>query len=261
MRTLFSRTNLTRKPACEALKAALSDHFVTQPLLLAQRYRFHKPEQKEGETVVQFIAELRSLARSCEFDNALQSSLRDRFVCGLRDTATVTKLITVRNLSLDDAVQQAYGLESTVHETSQVRSLVTSVMKHNVPVNAVGQGARRSVRKFSSTSQEVACVHCGNSEHTPDKCLFRDAECHHCNKHGHLRRVCIKRLAEKKEIPGKQTTVSASRGVRSSQRLHAVEDLTDHATSSDDLFVGVNSLKATCATLSARPDNPLVVEP
>ena len=78
---------------------------------------------------------------------------------------------------------------------------------------------------------------------------------------GHLRRVCRKRLAEEKETPGKQTTVSASQGLRSSQRLHAVEDLTDHATSSDDLFVGVNSLKATRATLSARPDNPLVVEP
>ena len=78
---------------------------------------------------------------------------------------------------------------------------------------------------------------------------------------GHLRRVCRKRLAEEKDTPGKQTTVSAYQGLRSSQRLHAVEDLTDHATSSDDLFLGVNSLKATCATLSACPDNPLVVEP
>ena len=174
---------------------------------------------------------------------------------------TVKKLITVRNLSLDDAVQQAYAMESAVHEAGQFRSLVTSVTKHDVPVNAVGQGACRSVRKFSSTSQVVACVRCGNSEHTPDKCPFRDTECHHCNKRGHLRRVCRKRLAEEKETPGNQTTVSASRGLRSSQRLHAVEDVTDHATSSNDLFVGVNSLKATCATLSARPDNPLVVEP
>ena len=210
---------------------------------------------------IESLAELRSLARTCEFDNALQSSLCDRFVCGIRDTATVKKLITVRNLLLDDAVQQAYAMESAVHEAGQFRSLATSVMKHDVPVNAVGQGARRSVRKFSSTSQGVACVRCRNSEHTPDKCAFRDAECHHCSKRGHLRRVCRKRLAEEKETPRKQTTVSASRGLRSSQRLHAVEDLTDHATSSDDLFVGVNSLKAMCATLSARPDNPLVVVP
>ena len=79
----------------EALKAALSAHLSPKPLLIAQRYRFHMRDQKEGEIVAQFIAELRSLARSCEFDNALQSSLRDRFVCGLRDTATVKKLITV----------------------------------------------------------------------------------------------------------------------------------------------------------------------
>ena len=152
-------------------------------------------------------------------------------------------------------------MESPVHEAGQFRSLATSVMKHDVPVNAVGQGARRSVRKCSSTSQGVACVRCGNSEHTPDKCPFRDAERHHCNTRGHLRRVRRKRLAEEKETLGKQTTVSASRGLKSPQRLHAVEDLTDHATSSEGLFIGVNSLKATCATLSARPDNPLVVEP
>ena len=127
------------------------------------------------------------------------------------------KLIRVRNLSVDDAVQQAYAIESAVHEAGQFRSLVTSVMMHDMPINAVGQGARRSVPNFSSTSQGVACVRCGNSEHTPDKCLFRDAECHHCNKRGHLRRVCRQRLAEEKETPGKQTTVSASRGLRSSQ--------------------------------------------
>ena len=47
----------------EVLKAVLSAHLSPKPLLTAQRYRFHKRDQKEGETAIQFIAELRSLAR------------------------------------------------------------------------------------------------------------------------------------------------------------------------------------------------------
>lgn len=66
------------------LVAILQAHLAPKPLVIAERFRFHKREQKEGESVNAYAAELRRLAEHCEFGTNLNDSLRDRFVCGLR---------------------------------------------------------------------------------------------------------------------------------------------------------------------------------
>ena len=85
------------------LKQALRDQLSPRPLVIAQCcYRFYKREQQEGESVAHFLPELRTLARSCDFGDVLQTSLRDRLICGLRDSATVKKLLTIDGLTLAD---------------------------------------------------------------------------------------------------------------------------------------------------------------
>ena len=41
-----------------------------------QRYTFNKRIQKEGESIAEFVAELRKLSEHCDFDN-LEDMLRD----------------------------------------------------------------------------------------------------------------------------------------------------------------------------------------
>ena len=48
--------------------------------------KFFKRSQKKGETAVDFIADLRRLAKTCNFRNYLETAIRDQFVCGLRDS-------------------------------------------------------------------------------------------------------------------------------------------------------------------------------
>lgn len=48
------------------------------------RAKFYRRSQRETESIAEFVAELRSLSSSCEFENFLDEALRDRFVCGLR---------------------------------------------------------------------------------------------------------------------------------------------------------------------------------
>ena len=45
------------------LIAALKGHLSPKPLVIAERYRFHKRDQQSGETIAQYTAELRCLAR------------------------------------------------------------------------------------------------------------------------------------------------------------------------------------------------------
>ncbi|XP_069114492.1 uncharacterized protein [Argopecten irradians] len=87
----------TRKPSeetfdrlCELLKS----HFNPKPLVIAERFRFHKREKKEGESIRGYLASLRKLSEHCDFGESLQDSLRDRLVCGLRSENIQRKLLS-----------------------------------------------------------------------------------------------------------------------------------------------------------------------
>ena len=62
----------------------LKKHFQPTPLVIAERFQFHKRDQKDGESVAEFVAELKRLSTHCKFDKYLDDALRDRFMCGLK---------------------------------------------------------------------------------------------------------------------------------------------------------------------------------
>ena len=69
----------------------LRNHYEPKKIVIAERFRYYKRQQKEGETVTVFLSELRRLAKHCEFGDKLSVALRDQFVCGLRVEALQQK--------------------------------------------------------------------------------------------------------------------------------------------------------------------------
>jgi hypothetical protein len=67
------------------LTQLLNKHVSPKPLIIAERYRFYKRDQKEGESVNECVAELRKLSKYCEFSAFLSDALRGKIVCGLRN--------------------------------------------------------------------------------------------------------------------------------------------------------------------------------
>ena len=64
LRNLTSPNKPSEKDYATLVKL-LKDHLSPKPLIIAERFRFHKRNQREGETVTQYIAELRKLAEFC----------------------------------------------------------------------------------------------------------------------------------------------------------------------------------------------------
>ena len=95
------------------LMDALSAHFSPKPLVIAERYRFHKRDQLPGDSIATYVAELRRFARHCNFGTNLEDCLRDRLVCGLSNTHIIKKLLAEKDLDLSKAIQLA-----TVSETA-----------------------------------------------------------------------------------------------------------------------------------------------
>lgn len=51
----------------EELKVLLKNHYTPEPLVIAERFKFHKRDQKQGETVATYLIELKRLASTCKF--------------------------------------------------------------------------------------------------------------------------------------------------------------------------------------------------
>ena len=96
----------------DTIVETLTKHYDPKPLLIAERFHFHKRNQASGESVTEYIAELRRLATHCNFGTNLDDALCDRLVGGLRSEAMQRKLLTETDLTLQKALDLAIGMEA-----------------------------------------------------------------------------------------------------------------------------------------------------
>ena len=90
----------------------MEDHFEPVPIIIAERFQLYKCDQKSGETIADFVAELRRLATNCKFGAHLDNALRDRFVCGLNNEAIQKRLLLEKDLTMSKAVDLSLSLQS-----------------------------------------------------------------------------------------------------------------------------------------------------
>ena len=105
------------KPADKAygdLVKVMKDHLKPKPLIIniAERFKFHRRNQREVETVAQYLAELRKLTEQCDFRDYLEEALRDRLVCGLRSEVIQRRLLAEEDLTLKKAYEISHGMET-----------------------------------------------------------------------------------------------------------------------------------------------------
>ena len=74
-----------------------------------ERRNFRKRMQQSGESVGDYIVELRDLVKTCNFcdDKCVEKVLRDQLIEGLMDNNTVEDLLKIKELTLDVAISNA----------------------------------------------------------------------------------------------------------------------------------------------------------
>ena len=75
----------------------IQDHLASKPSEIVQRFKFNNRFRTEGESVADFVAALRNLAEHCEHGDILETMLRDRIVCGIRDEKIQRRLLVEKN--------------------------------------------------------------------------------------------------------------------------------------------------------------------
>ena len=107
----------------DEISEALRNHYEPKRAIIAERFHFHKRDQAAGETIAEFDAALRKLATHCLFGGALEDTLRDRFVCGLRHESIQRRLLSEKDLKYRDALGIARAMETADRNTKSLKSI------------------------------------------------------------------------------------------------------------------------------------------
>ena len=181
-----------KKPAelsYKELVEAMSKHHNPAPSEIVQRYKFNSRVRRSGESIAAFTAELRSLAKFCNFGDCLDDMLRDRLVCGVADVQIQKRLLAETKLSLQKATEIALGMEAAAKNVQTLQPTTPKGNAQDESLLKVQTGFRKNFKKQIPKSTQ-ACYRCGAAGHTAQACKHKSTKCHACGKLGHLQKVC-----------------------------------------------------------------------
>ena len=143
IRNLVAPNKPTDKAYVEIVEVVKAHH-QPRPSTIVQRFYFHTRTQKPGESVGDFIAQLRKLSEYCGFRDTLQDMLRDRLVCGCKDQRLQCKLLAEPDLTFDKAFKLAKAMEAAEKEAKDLQEIPSSVVHQLGKAMATKRTLRRT---------------------------------------------------------------------------------------------------------------------
>ncbi|XP_017484721.1 PREDICTED: uncharacterized protein LOC108373355, partial [Rhagoletis zephyria] len=195
----------------------VSLHEIVEKLEIVQRFAFHKRHQNSGETIADFVKDLRKLSEHCGFME-LDNMLRDQIVCGVAEEALQKRLFSETRLDFKRAYEIAIAHEAAYRNVRDVRGNGNDVLAVSM---------KNKPRKV----EKLQCFRCEGS-HFANKCHFKDKKCEFCQIKGHSMKACFKKRAHDR----KKLAVHALDG--------EAED-TGPAAEENNYFYELNTVQAT----------------
>ena len=140
--------NATTDDVYKACIRKLDAHFRADDNVPYERHMLHHMAPLSGESADKFLVRLKKQARHCNFGETLDDNLRDQLIEKLSDIEWKKKLLEVRNISLEDAMDK-------IRLWEQARDQVTEMTRTDVPTNAVG--AKKAYGIWQNFSRDRNC--------------------------------------------------------------------------------------------------------
>lgn len=209
MMDLCSPDNPEDKTYAELVKI-VKNHLHPEPSIIAERHKFRQRRQEKGESITQFMAALKNLAKTCAFKESLDDNLRDQLVSGLASDVIKQRLFSEKSLNYMKAYQLARAMEQAEYSASMVENGTQNVNfvnrskvkeEHGSSLSrSKGQRSKagrtrthgQSSRRGKETAQPRVCMCCGRKNHKTRDCFYLNSNCMICGEKGHLKYVCKK---------------------------------------------------------------------
>ena len=183
MRALLQPDKPTSK-TYEICKDKLQEHFLPTPSEIVLRYRFHIRSQKPGETIPDFVAQLRHLSDGCNFEN-LNKALRDRLVLGCQNAVIQRRLLSEKDLTFNKALDTATAMEMASKDVENIKKMTHPDAKvHKLHDKSHARGGKQK-----KPESQLKCWRCGG-KHSPHSCSFKSSQCYRYKSTGHTKSQC-----------------------------------------------------------------------
>lgn len=200
----------------------MEKHLAPKNVLVVQ-HQFLSKYQTDSQSIADYIAELRSELADCEFVSPCDCKvsiadifLRAQFIRGIKDNTVREQLLQSEKSSFNDIVTKAIALESSKIDSrvlAQKLSTLTSTNTSDSYINKVSSNSKKSHQQsrgninYKELGIDGLCLRCGQNNHQVKNCQIDKCElkCFECDIVGHVSRVCIRTLLQRKSEPIEST--------------------------------------------------------
>ena len=155
----------------------LKKHYITKPSYHRSLVSFQQRRKSEGKSLKELYADLKRLAKDCNFGATFDSRLRDQLFMAV-DKLPYFKFLLAENLNLETLT------------SSKLLDRIQTLEKAYVGESTDKFSSNNDVNKLSGKQfPNQKCKHCG-FPHNSSACRFKDLNCRNCGRKGHLEKVC-----------------------------------------------------------------------
>lgn len=210
----FNILKKKESPKLEELLDIFNEYFEPKKNEVISSYKFNTRIQEDGESFDEYFADLKKLAKLCSYKDIEERMIRDRIVIGIQDKKVQEKLLGMKDLTMDQAVD-------ICRSAQLVREQQLIIASQSMPVDAV----RRRSPKPSPTTTHIKDEYSNNNNfnnkkyninsnnnmssynnflkylckkchivHEPRNCPAYGKKCMNCNKFNHFKIGCKEKL-------------------------------------------------------------------
>jgi len=150
-----------RKPTDKSfgeLVILVKNHLNPRPSSIVYRFMFNSRFRQRGETIQQYVAELRNLSEHCECGDQLEKMLRGRLVCGVNDERIQRRLLEESQLEFKKAMELATAMETADRDTRDLKNGNLTEKPEETQVNRVTKDPPKRPPRIRNNRQKNVIV-------------------------------------------------------------------------------------------------------
>ncbi|CAI6377683.1 unnamed protein product [Macrosiphum euphorbiae] len=175
-------------PIFQKVIAAFDEYCLGKKNIVFERFNFLKYKRQHGQSLENFITQLKLLAASCEYGQLTDSIIRDQIIINTSDVVLQEQLINKSDLSLEKTIEILKQSENVKHQIEIINKGEKEESEYP-HVDAIKRKNKYNTNKNKVTQANFQCSRCG-TQHPARNCPAFGKQCKKCAKPNHFANVC-----------------------------------------------------------------------
>ncbi|CAB0009028.1 unnamed protein product, partial [Nesidiocoris tenuis] len=192
----------------DEIKHALNSYYSRNVSVFAERRAFTLRFRQQGETIRQYVLDLKALARTCAFGRTLEERLQEQLLLGINESNWQEELIKQFPTTQDkfsEIEKVALLLESSFNQRKLLSEMNSNKPKGNANrIKTQHFQNKKDMRPQFGQGEKPVCTSCGFTHNTGTRCPAEGIICFACKGSNHFSRMC--RSTRRRKFTGRITT-------------------------------------------------------